>query len=299
MGKLGTLLITGATGFLGGHMVGSLLEQGYKILVLVRTSSNLEGLKAFKNKIEIIKIINTEDHLNIFKNHQISGIIHLATDYGRHSSLSEVINSNVIMPLRLVEAGIDNGVRLFINTDTFIAKQDSKYDYLNKYSKTKYIFKDLLKTFTSHIKIVNMKLEHIYGENDADTKFVTFIIKEILKKENKVDLTAGTQKRDFIYVQDVVSAYIAVLNNFDNLEDYNEFEVGVGDSVSIKEFVESIKAICKSDIILNFGSLPMREGEFEESKANNEGLIKIGWRPKFDLISGLTKTLDWERNNTK
>ena len=67
--------------------------------------------------------------------------------------------------------------------------------------------------------------------------------------------------------------------------------MGTGNSVSIKEFVTAAKKISNSVSTLNFGALPAREGEFVESKADNESLKEIGWTSVFDFEMGLHEML--------
>lgn len=299
MGNLGSLLITGGTGFLGSHLIERLLELNYSIIVTKRKNSNLERIKHIIDRIEFVDLDHDRGLLEVFQEKFIFGVIHLATDYGRHSTLSQVVMTNVIMPIKIIEYAKTYGTKLFINTDTFIAKQNSTYNYLNSYSKTKYILKDLLVSFSKEIKVANMKLEHIFGENDSDTKFVTSILKDLINNVPNIDLTAGTQKRDFIYVADVVNAFITVIQNHEILSDFCEFEVGVGESISVKDFVIKMKLLSNSNSNLNFGKLPMREGEFAESKANNFNLKELGWNTNYDVDSGLLKLIDSEKTKQK
>ncbi len=302
MGNLGSLLITGGTGFLGSHLIERLLELNYAVIVAKRQNSSLDRIKHVVNRIEFVDLEHDIDVLQVFQERSIFGVIHLATDYGRDSALSQVVMTNVIMPLKIIEYAKTYGTKIFINTDTFIAKENSTYNYLNSYSKTKYILKDLLVSFSKEIKVANMKLEHIFGENDADTKFVTSILKDLINNVPNIDLTAGTQKRDFIYVADVVKAFITIIQNHEVLGDFCEFEVGVGESLSVKDFVIKMRLLSHSQSNLNFGKLPMREGEFAESKANNSSLKELGWNTDYDIDSGLSRLINSEKtklNKTK
>ncbi|MCX2574013.1 NAD-dependent epimerase/dehydratase family protein [Pedobacter sandarakinus] len=297
MGDVKSILITGGNGFLGSHLIGYLLELKYTLILLTRPKSDLSKISRYLDRIQIVDGTNEEMLKLKFEENRIDAVIHLATDYGRTSTLSQVIQTNVLLPLKLVELAVANGTKVFINTDTFIAKQNSGYDYLNSYAKTKFIIKDLLADFSKYIKIVNMKLEHIYGENDGDNKFVTQIVKSLIRNQSELDLTEGMQKRDFIYVLDVAAAYGTVLKNVEVLNSYVEFEIGSGISTSIKSFVQELKDLTDSTTILNFGALPTRSGEFIESKANNKSLLDLGWCINFDLKAGLMRTLSGENVN--
>lgn len=297
MGTIKTVLVTGASGFLGSHLLELLIEANYTVIIIARKQTSDFRIAHFNGRYKRYNISPDFNYDLIFQENRVDAIIHLATSYGRNCSYSEVLETNVVMPLKLLEAGVRFNCSIFINTDTFIANKGSKYDYLNTYVATKLMFKDILYTFKEQIKCVSMKLEHMYGERDSDTKFVTAIIREIISNKPEINLTKGTQKRDFIYVKDVAAAYLTVLEQNEKLTSFNEFDVGSGNSFSIKEFVETAKSIANSSSKLNFGALPTRTGEFEESRADIQGLENLGWKPEFTLQAGIIRTLDYEKNN--
>ena len=141
-----------------------------------------------------------------------------------------------------------------------------------------------------------MKIFHMFGENDSSSKFIPYLINKIIKEESFIDMTLGMQTRDFIYVKDVVSAYDIVIKNELNLTNYQEFEVGSGRSYSIKHLAELIKKISNSKTELNFGAISYRDGEIMNSVCNNSELIKLGWISKFNLAQGLSKVINFSKN---
>ena len=139
---------------------------------------------------------------------------------------------------------------------------------------------------------MNIVLEHFYGPGDDETKFVSWVIKSCRQNVPELRLTAGDQKRDFIYINDVIEAYLLLLYKTANARaDYHEFELGSGKSVNIRQFVEMIHRLCGSNTRLNFGAIPYRPNEIMESKADISALEKLGWRPSTSLEQGLCDTL--------
>ena len=136
-----------------------------------------------------------------------------------------------------------------------------------------------------------MKIFHMFGENDSPSKFIPYLIDEISRDETFIDMTPGLQTRDFIYVNDVISAFETVLKNELKLTNYQEYEVGSGKSFSIKHLAELIQKISMSKTELNFGAITYRKGEIMESVCNNKKLIELGWTPKFSLNVGLSKII--------
>ena len=167
------------------------------------------------------------------------------------------------------------------------------YSYLLNYALSKKSLLLWLKYFSKRLKIVNMVLEHIFGENDNKEKFVYQMLDKIAFKQiDAIDLTYGHQKRDFIYVDDVVSAYIKVLEYMNSHSfRYKSFDVGTGNAVSLRDFVTEIKNISQSKTILNFGALSYREDEIMCSRADITDLNDLGWKPEYDYASGLEKII--------
>ncbi len=116
------------------------------------------------------------------------------------------------------------------------------------------------------------------------------IDKIAINKQESIDLTKGEQKRDFIYVDDVVSAYLKVLEFTKNSDfSFKSFDVGCGVAVSLKDFASAIKEISNSPTKLNFGALSYREDEIVCSKADIAELTKLGRQPKYSYKDGLKK----------
>jgi nucleoside-diphosphate-sugar epimerase len=287
------LFVTGVSGFLGSHLIRNLIDQGHHITGIVRPSSDLFRIKDILHRIELSTWSKEE-----FSNRNFDAIIHTATDYGRNNELSKVLNTNLIWPIQIFEVLATTNPRItFINTDTFFNNEENTYHYLEEYTLSKRMLEMVIKTFDQTHSIINMKLEHIYGPWDSEKKFISSIIKKILS-DIDVDLTDGFQRRDFIYVNDVVNAYSKVLNSFDSLgKGFHNIEVGNGESHSIRQVLEMIKfLIPESNSKLNWGVIEQRKGEFPVSKANLEPLNKLGWNPRYTLCEGLTETINFYKN---
>jgi nucleoside-diphosphate-sugar epimerase len=284
------ILLTGATGFLGSHILKRLIKVGEDVVILIREKSNTERIKDLKGFSTFIMNQQFSNIDDLYKTHNISTIIHLATEYGRNSPYSSVLKNNVLFPIRLIELADKNNLKLFINTDSFSSKfQDSSY--LKEYISSKKIFKEYLKSLL-HLQVLSLQLEHVFGEFDSKGKFVTFLLESMLSNQKSIKLTEGNQKRDFIYVSDVVDAYMIVLKSKNILENYKEFEVGRGVSLTVKEFVSKIHSIIGSNTDLLFGSLETRFDEIQDSKANNLDLCSLGWEPKFTIDMAIKRILN-------
>lgn len=206
-----------------------------------------------------------------------------------------VINTNLLLPLEIIELAISHKVECFINTDSFFNKSDFSYSHLLNYSLSKKCLTMWMDKLSGKMKFVNVVLEHIYGQNDSDEKFVEKLIKSIfINKEDVIYLTEGFQKRDFIYIKDVISAYILIAKYSLNSQfSFEMFELGLGNSICIRDFVKAIKNLTGSPTKLLFGEIPYLSDEIMDSKANIKKISSLGWSPKYSILDGLKKTLSY------
>ncbi|MEG6612856.1 NAD(P)-dependent oxidoreductase [Pseudoclostridium thermosuccinogenes] len=284
------VLLTGATGFLGSHVLQELVKQNIYMVVLKRSFSNdyrIRKLRSGYTSYDIDRVSLSE----IFeKESKIDAVIHCATSYGRQNEeVSDIFQTNVCFPLRLLEIASCYNTDIFINTDTFFCKMTTPNGYMQSYVLSKKQFKDWGRLFagSEKIKFVNLQLEHLYGEGDDDSKFTSYVVNSCLSNVEKIDLTDGEQLRDFVYIEDVVSAFKKVLFSKEKITGYNEYEVGYGKAVKVKDFVNTVKQETKSITKLNFGALPYRKNEILYSQADITKLRELGWVPKYDIQAGV------------
>jgi CDP-paratose synthetase len=295
-----TIAITGAFGFLGSELVKYFLhETSYTIVAVVKSTTINSRLQYEENRLQFFysDIVPLEQ---LYQQNSIDIVVHAATDYGRNSQSAEVVYHNVVFPLQLLEYAKKYKVKLFINTDSYFTKSESAYTYLKEYTLTKKHLEDYIR-HENEIPLINIKLEHLFGIGDTDTKFVTSIFKMIVACKPQIDTTEGTQKRDFIYVSDVVNLFHEVISKFDYFEKkYYIIESGWGKSISIRDFILKIKEVTGSCSHISFGSLPMRYGEIMDSVADLSLIPKfLKWRPSVTIDKALEKMHDHYSLQTK
>ena len=297
-----SILMTGGTGFLGSHLLNKILSNNISVVLLKRSHSSLNNIENFINnpflKIYDVDLIDVKD---VFNENKIDVIIHTATDYGRNGFLTEVLNSNLIFPLSIIQEAIKHKVPYFINTDTFFNKGDLKYSHLINYSISKKLFLESIKEISSDIKIINMRIEHMFGVNDSINKFVPKIINKLVNNEPSIQLTDGFQKRDFIYIKDVVDAFYSILKSLSDYShpNFKTYDVGLGASMSIREFATTLKEKTNSISFLDFGAIPTKKDEIMDSFANSEDLKSLGWTPTYSIQEAIGDLLIQIRNNTE
>lgn len=121
MKSMKTVLLTGATGFLGSHMLELLLQSGYNVIVTKRSTSDVWRIEHLLSKVQSYDI-DTDSIETVFASNKIDAVIHLATLYRKFNNgkeVAEMVSSNITFPIELLEVGLRHGLKAFINTGTF------------------------------------------------------------------------------------------------------------------------------------------------------------------------------------
>ncbi|WP_440694029.1 NAD-dependent epimerase/dehydratase family protein [Candidatus Pelagibacter sp. HIMB1695] len=285
-----TLLITGATGFLGRDFVNRIRNKGFEIIIITTNKKN----KIFNNKIyqSIQKFdYSDKDLFRISKLKNIFGIVHLATDYGRKNNNKKLIyNANYNIPLRLFKLIKKDKLNFYLNTDTYYERNIGQSSGLVKYVKSKKDFVDSMKKNCHNMSInfINCIIHHMYGPNDGKDKFIPTMIRKMKNNEKIINLTKGNQKKDFIHVSDVSRAIVKIIKYQKKSKNIiNNYEIGYSKSYSIKFILIKLKKLIGSKTKLNFGAISTTTGEKKSYKANCKNLFKIGWKPKININKGL------------
>ena len=285
-----TILLTGATGFLGSYLLEALLKQNYKVVILKRSTSDTWRIESLLSQVKSYDIDKVAVE-KAFAEQRIDAVIHTACHYGRNGdAITEVVQTNLMFGLQLLDACLKFNTDTFFNTDTLLQK------HLNIYTLSKKQFVEWLQQASDKIQVVNLKLEHMYGSKDDKTKFVSWVTGQLADNVAEIQLTAGEQERDFIYIDDVVSAYLITLEKIQTLPPFSEYDVGTGQLTTVKSFLQKLKNIyiAKNGAVetqLNFGALAYREGEMMSVEVDNSRLIVLGWQAKITLEQGLEKIL--------
>lgn len=293
------ILLTGATGFLGSKILKRLVERKEQVVILKRSTSKLERIREYMSCCSAYDVDkNAID--NIFEKEKPDVVIHCATAYGRTGrDVLEVVKTNLLFGVELLESAYRHGCTHFINTGTYNIKQIcntgrvEKNAYMADYTLSKFQFDCWGEEFAAlgKINFIQMNLEHIFGEDDDEGKFIFMVERTCTANVEQLELSDGMQLRDYIYSENVVDAYLCVLEHLSQLSGYQNFQIGMGESISLKEFVIMIKEAAQSTTRLEFGKRERNANEPECSVADISGLKNLGWTPRFSRKEGIEQML--------
>lgn len=284
-----TVVVTGGTGYLGSRICQRLLEEHYSVILLKRSTSPLGRVQSFIQRLITIDIDLQPLSTAINGHGSVDAIIHCATIYGRkQESPASLMEANLMLPLRLLTLAAEHGVRSFLNSDTFLHRD------VNEYSLSKKQFLDWLKFYSQRLCCVNLRLEHFYGPRDDPSKFLSWLIGQFVEEAREIPLTPGYQTRDFVYIDDVVDAYMRVLRHSLSSDPcFSEFDVGSGTGTTIRDLVSTLQRVLpNSKATPKFGALPYRPNEMMQAIPNISRLVSLGWQPAVSLENGLHRTVE-------
>lgn len=257
------ILLTGATGFLGSHLSRAFIERRWGVYHFERGDCICEELMG-----------------------RYDTVVHCAGIYGRNGeSAAEMIRTNTLLTVQLFEAAQKAGVKRFIYTNTALPSN------LNWYAHSKHQAADWLQMLASKTEVINLKIQHMYGPGAGEGNFVTSIFKQCLANVPEINLTKGEQLRDFIFIEDLVSAIVTLLK-LPASPRFQTIDVGCREFVSVKTLVETIAQMTNTGSQLNFGAVPYRPLEpMKMMSASLFQLTRYGWKPRVGLEDGLKRTL--------
>lgn len=262
------ILVTGATGFVGQHLLPYLEKQGHEVYALVRPST--DGSKVYTNHLYVFE--DDIEHLAsyLLENH-VDGIIHLASLYiAQHkpADIKNIVTSNVYLGTAVMEAAVKAGVKWFLNTGTIwqnynVEPYSDRYCPVNLYAASKQAFMYMAKYYTevSDIRFCTLKLCDTYGANDTRRKIFA-LFEQIAKSGECLKMSPGDQKLDIVHIDNVVRDFEALAEKLDNGEQLREeYVVSSGRQKSLKEIAKQYEIDHQVILNIEWGGRPYRKRE--------------------------------------
>ena len=290
------IAITGGSGFLGKHVTQYFLENSsHRLIFLKRLNTDISWITSeFAPRCEFYNIDVDHEFKAYLSEGNVEVILHMATNYGREEySVGEVLAANLRLPLMLLENAVKRNIPHFINIDSYFNKPGNSYSHLMNYSNSKKSLTLWFPHFGGEMKVTNVVLEHVYGPFDRKDKFVpTFIESARCNFGDGVKFSEGGQVRDFIYVEDVASALLAVVEGKTLGPDFEEINLGTSVGTTLRDFGETVCRALRLSVKPPFGAGKYRKGEIMASVADSSSMSKYDWGPKYSLEQGIGNLLE-------
>lgn len=309
------ILVTGADGFIGSHLVEMLVGEGYDVRALALYNSFnhwgwLEGLTCLSK----IEVVSGDVRDPFFCQELVKGVdivFHLAALIAipfSYKAPQSYVETNITGTLNICKAALDAGVKKVIHTSTSEVYGTAQYVPINEkhplqpqspYSASKIGADAMAMSFYNSfdLPLVIARPFNTYGPRQSARAIIPTIISQIAAGKKVIDLGDMTPTRDFNYVEDTCRGFLAlaksekVLGQTVNIG--SNFEISVGDTFDL------IKKIMKSEAVYKRDETRIRPGKSEVNRlwCDNTLINELtGFKPQVSIEEGLKRTVDWFTN---
>ncbi len=311
------ILVTGSAGFIGFHLCKSLLEEGYEVLGL----DNLNDYYDVSLKDERVKIllkysnfrfkkidIKDRDSLNkVFVNFSPQKVVNLAAQAGVRYSIENpyaYLDSNLIGFINIIELCRQNEVEGFIyasSSSVYGANDKIPFSIKDRVDKPLSLYAATKRAN----ELIAYSYSHLYGLNTTGLRFFTvygpwgrpdmalyIFTSKILKDESIPVFNKGDMKRDFTYIDDIISGTKSAIKKNYKCEVFN---LGNNKSEKLTDMIKLIEKELQKEAKINF--LPMQPGDVKESYSNiDESIKKLDFNPKTSIDVGIPNFIKWYKS---
>ncbi len=309
-----SVLVTGGAGFIGSNLVDRLLAEGRRVLVADDLSTgriiNLaEARNASTGDFTFQRLGLTKGALEPFvAKHRPDAILHLAAQMNVRVSVEEPLhdaNVNVMGTIEVLEAARKHGVSkvVFATSGGCIYGEPGEEELPvdegqpghahSPYGASKRCGEEYLRTYRSlyGVEWTSLALSNVYGPRQdpaGEAGVVAIFTDRMIAGEPVVIFGDGEQTRDFVYVDDVVHAFVLAMDRGDG----ERFNIGTGERTSVNQLFRALAAATGYEREPTYA--PERPGELRHNALDPRKAARdLGWKPWTTLEEGLAATLAW------
>ena len=298
------ILVTGGAGFIGSNIVDKLVERGDKVVIVDNLSTGKK--KYIHKKAKFYKINLLDDELKeVFEKENITHVIHHAAQIDVQKSFQDSIfdaNNNIIGTLNLLNYCVEYNVKKIVYASSAAIYGEPDYlpideqhpvKAMSPYGISKHTPEHYIKMYkdTYDLDYTILWYSNAYGPRQdpkGEGGVISIFVDRMINGKNPFIYGDGKQTRDFIYVDDIVSANIAALEKGDN--ELVNISCNTRDSINkLTEIMNNILDSNLSPIYKKAKPGDIKHSELKNTKAKNV----LGWKPEFNLREGLIKTINY------
>jgi len=295
--------VTGATGFIGMHLLRGLHAAGAEIVAIAAADKHIERLDSLPFPLQRVVLDDTSNVGDAIREAKAEYVIHLSAFVSTARSLDALdatLRENLLPTISLLTAAAEvhaDRVILMGSCEEY-SQKTSPFDTAlatdpsSPYGASKAAVTAYARMFSNSfgLSTVVLRPSVVYGPGQSERMLISQVMKAI-SENRSVEVTAGEQTRDFIYVEDVVNAIIRSL--IAPGAENGVWNVGSGEVVTVRSCLESIERITGRTGLIEYGRRPYSESEiFKYELKAEETCAALDWKPSITLDEGLRKT--WE-----
>ena len=307
-------LVTGGAGFIGGHLVERLLAEGHAVTALDNfATGDRENVPAEATLVEG-DVADPALLDELFAEGRFDAVFHIAGQASISKSFAtpEVdLRTNVVGTLNVARACVDAGVPRLVNASSMTAygepdeiptPERTPCVPVSFYGVTKYAAERYAQVMGDRpdieLAVTSLRMFNVFGERQRlDNPYqgvLAIFIGNVLRGEPITIHGDGEQTRDFVYIGDVVDAWLRVV---DEPATYGAvLNVGSGEETSVNQLADAVlAALGESRESWDMRSAPTQLGDQRRSAADVRALAALGWSPSVSLRDGIARTVDWAR----
>jgi nucleoside-diphosphate-sugar epimerase len=306
------VLITGVTGFVGSNLLRFFLDQGSRVIIFTRATSQKWRISDTKKRVRefTVDLGNADQVKRAVTKIRPSFIIHTAS-YGGfffQTDVRRILETNFSGTVNLLNACKKVGFDLFINTgssseygmklspmkETDLPEPMTEYG-VSKCSSTMYC---QMLSQKEGLPIVTLRLFSPYGYYEDRTRLMAYVIYSCLKGLN-LRLSSANSVRDYVFIEDVLTAYKLAMEKRNRIKG-EVINIGSGRQHSVKEVVQEIirQGGFSAKLLWNKRDNPRVEPEFWQADILKAKRL-LDWGPRYDLRTGIGKYIAWFKNNAQ
>jgi len=303
------VLVTGADGFIGSHLVHRLVDDGAEVHALTSEVSSVfpRRLVDLRGRITIHEgnLMDRGAMDTVTRAAQPKYVFHLAayTHVGKSwQRVDECIQANIQGTMNLLQA-LGGNYERFVNTGTSEIygdidvpfREDAIVNPISPYSVSKYAAERFCRLFQRAYgwPIVMVRPFNAYGPAQSPDRVIPEIIVRALRKE-ELAMTQARQTREFNYVSDLADGFVRAATSPG--VDGEIINIGGGEEISMRDVATTILDLLGNPIEPQFGALPERPTEIMRMYCDStKARTLLGWSPAHTLRDGLAKTIEWYR----